>query len=359
MTALAPAQHFSAATRWSGEAWSLWWRRPGFFIAAALLLLALRYLLDMAQFGNASAAIIFISYFTDALVFAAVWLALSAEDGPVGLREGWRRLKGRRGKVARAGLWGLPSAAVGFLLLSVMHQLFEGLSALLGARPAGLLMLVWIFAVGWLCCMLLFAGIFACIEAATGEDSLWQAGLKGMRVTVLGWRPLLAVYTLFIVGAALCATVGAIALGHLSLQTLDGDGRAALEYWINWPALFIAVMALLAFLIPAGRDLLGLQHAAPEGEARALMAFGETLARRLGLALKALAAAVALSGVFALTGDLQTSLVGAAGLWLTGRAITKESAAWSDPQATFWARWRWLIATGLPLLLVWGVVSQL
>lgn len=354
---------FSAAPRWMAEAWSLWWRRPGLFIGSALMVLALRWGLDAVPVGDASLAVIFVSYLTDALIFASLWLALSQPDGvpglvSPGLVDGWRRMKGRRGKVAKAGLWGLPSATVGFLLLSLQSHLFEAVGAVLGARLAGWLMLVWIFAVGWLSCTLLFGAIFACIEAANGEDRLWPAGMKGMRTAALGWRPLLAVWAVFVCGATFFATLSAWMLGHLSLSTLDGPARDALEYWINWPALFVAIMALLALLVPAARELIAAEEAAPGGEESALIAFEEALARRLGLALKALAAATALSGVFVISGNLTSSLTGAVCLWLTGRALAKEAAAWSDANAGFWARWRWLFLTGLPLLLLWFAIAQ-
>ncbi len=353
----ASAIPFSASAQWFDRAWNLWCRRPVFFAGTALLMLALRWGVDLVPFGGG--AFIFLSYLTDALIFAMVWLALSQADGGGGLMDGWRLLNGRRGRVARAGLWGLPSAAVGFLLLALEGPLFEAIGVALGARVAGWLMLGWIFAVGWICCTLLFGALFACIEAARGEDGLWTAGLKGMRAAYVGWRPLLGVWTAFVCGAALCAALTAGVMGHLGLTAIDGVARDALEYWINWPALFIAVMALLALLTPCGGDLLAAAEAGGQHDGLTLAAFGETAAVRLGMVLKTLAAAVVLSGLFVIDVGAGSIVVGALGLWLTGRALAKAAPAWGDSGASLWARWRWLVLTGLPAVILWlGVAGM-
>lgn len=349
---------FSASSLWFEQAWALWRRNPMFFIGVGLLILALRWSLDLVQFGGASAVFIFISYLTDALVFAATWTALTQPDGEVGLLAGWRLLEGRRLKVLKAGLWGLPSAAVSYLLLSLGATLLQAVSVAFGARIAGWLMLGWIFAVGWLCCALLFVALFACIETARGEDKLWMAGVKGMRGAFLGWRPLLAVWTAFVCAATLCAALGAGVLGHLSLTSLDGPGRELLEYWINWPVLFAAVMALLALLAPIGTDVLA-GHRSDAGSEGELAAFGETVALRLGQALKALAAAVILSGLFVINVGIASSLTAALALWLTGRALAASAPAWGNAEAGLWARWKWLVFPGLPLALLWLGAAQI
>jgi len=349
---------FSASGLWFEQAWALWRRRPMFFVGAALLILALRWSFDLVQLGGASGALIFISYLTDALVFAATWTALSEPDGEVGLLAGWRLLKGRRLKVVKAGIWGLPSAAVSYLLLSLGGTLFQAISVVLGARIAAWLMLGWIFVVGWLCCTLLFVALFACIETVKGEDGLWKAGIKGMRGGYLGWRPLLVVWTTFVCAATVCAALGAGVLGHLSLASLNGAGRDLLEYWINWPALFLAVMALLALLVPISADILA-RDGSDAGSEAALTAFGETVALRLGQGLKALAAAVILSGFFVINVGIASSLTGALALWLSGRALAASAPAWGNAEAGLWARWKWLVFPGLPLLLLWLGTTQL
>ncbi|MGE5504537.1 MAG: hypothetical protein ACM31L_08955 [Actinomycetota bacterium] len=341
---------FRAGAAWFDQAWLAWRRRPLFFAAAALLLLSLRWSVDLLQADGASAAFIFFSYLTDALVFATVWMAIS-EDG--GLAAGWKALYGRRAAVLKAGLWGLPSAAVGYLLLSLAPPLFQAVGILAGARAGSLLMLGWIFLVGWACCLLLFAAIFAAIEAARGETHLWTAGMKGLRAALLGWRPLLAVWTAFVVGATVFALLSAVVLGHVRLATLDGPERDLVAYWINWPALFLAVMALLALLVPAGTHLFAAAEEGEQAEGLTVAAFGEQAARRLAWALQALAAAVALAGLFVIDVDLSVTLSGALALFLTGRAVVGCAPAWADPAAGIWRRWRWLFLAGLPSLALW------
>lgn len=342
---------FSAGALWAEKAWLLWRRRPLLFILATLVVLSLRWLLDLLPLGGGSALLIVLSYLTDAVVVAALWLALN-ETGGASLWQGWRLLAGRRWRVARAGLWGLPSAGIGFVLLSLSTTLMQPLVLAVGARGAGWLTLGWIFLSGGICCLLLFGALLAAIETARGEDNPWSAGMKGMRAALLGWRPLLAVWTAFVCGATLCAVAGAAVLGHLDFDVLDGPAREWLERWINWPALFIAVMALLALLGPAGRHLFAVAEHHDEAQGLSVAAFGELAARRLSHALMALAAAFSLAGLFAIDISLQASLIGGAGLAATGWALGRCAPAWSRPEATLWSRWNWLASA-----LLWSVAA--
>lgn len=350
---------FSAGSRWAEKGWALWRRRPVFFTAAALLTLALRWSLDGLAPEGSSALLIVLSYPTDALVVATLWAALTAEEGDLGLLGGWQRLKGRRLRIARAGLWGLPSAAIGFLLLLVAATLMQPVSMLVGARIAGWLMLLWVFAGGYLSCLLLFAALFAAIEAARGDDSAWAVGMKGLRAAALGWRPLLGLWTAFICGATAFAVLGANLLGHVGFDRLDGAARLWLEYWINWPALLIAVSVLLSLLVPAARDLFAAAEASATAEGLTVAAFGELMARRLGFALRTLGAAFGLAGVFAIDMNLGTCLLGALGLWLIGHSLAKAAPAWSRAEASLWERWGWMARAGLPWLATWGTWAML
>lgn len=348
----ATALPFAAGSAWADKGWLLWRRRPLLFTGAALLVLALRWLLDLAPAEGASAILIVLSYLTDALVVATLWMALN-ETGGTSLLGGWRLLSGRRRRVALAGLWGLPSAALGFILLVLPSTLLQPVGMALGARAAGWLMLAWIFLSGYLCCLLLFGALLAAIEAARGEDKLWNAGMRGLRAATLGWRPLLGLWTAFACGATLVAVAGAAVLGHVSFDTLDGAARLWLERWINWPALFVAVTVLLAVLGPAARDMFAAADHHEETQGLTVAAFGELAARRLALVLRALAAAFALAGLFAIDITLESCLLGGAGLWLTGHGLNRCAPAWSNPDSTWWNRWRWLLTTALPSLVVW------
>lgn len=347
-----PAIPFSAGGAWAERGWALWRRRPAFFTLAALSVLMLRWGLDMGPSDEASAVLILASYLTDALVVAALWTALDTPGG-ASLWGGWKLLAGRRWRVARTGLWGLPSATIGLVLLSLPLTLLQPVGMVVGARTAGWLVLAWIFASGYVCCLLLFGAQLAAIAAARGEDNLWTAGMKGMRAAMLGWRPLLAVWTAFTCGATLFALAGANLLGHVGLDTLDGPLRDWLERWINWPALFLAVTVLLALLPPAARDLFATAERRAEAEGLTVAAFGELAARRLGLGLRALAAAFTLAGLFAIDISLESCLLGGAGLWLTGRALGKCAPAWSQPELGWWPRWKWTFTTALPCGLLW------
>ncbi|MGE5516222.1 MAG: hypothetical protein ACM31D_10425 [Bacteroidota bacterium] len=345
---------FSAGGDWADRGWQLWRKRPLFFTLATLTVLSLRWLLDLAPPEGASALLILLSYLTDALVVAALWMALN-QPGGTSLWGGWRLLAGRRWRVARTGLWGLPSAALGFILLSLPTTLLQPVGMAVGARLAGWAMLAWVFASGFLCCLLLFGALLAAIEAARGEDNLWVAGMKGLRAAVLGWRPLLGLWTAFACGATLVAVAAAAVLGHVGFDVLDGPARLWLERWSNWPALFVAVMVLLTVLGPAARDLFDAAEHHDQTAGITVAAFGEMVATRLGLALRALAAAFALAGLFAIDIGLDSCLLGGAGLWLTGRSLGKCAPAWSQPEASRWARWKWTLTTAVPWLVIWGI----
>jgi len=100
---------FSTGALWAGKAWTLWRRKKAFFTGAALLILALRWTLDLSPSAGGSALLILASYLTDALVVAALWLALN-QDGGGSLWSGWRQLAGRRWRGAHESLGGVISA---------------------------------------------------------------------------------------------------------------------------------------------------------------------------------------------------------------------------------------------------------
>lgn len=349
MTSQTQPVPFSAGVLWAEQGWALLRRRPLFFGIATLTVLGLRWLLDLMPVDGASALVIVLSYLTDALVVATVWAAQERAGGG-GLWAGWTALSGRRWRVAVAGLWGLTSAALGFVLLSLALPLMQPVGVALGARVAGWAMLGWVFLSGAASCLLLFGALLAAIETARGENNLWTAGRRGMRAATRGWRPLLALWTAFVCGATLCALATAAILGHLSLDALDGPARAVLEYWINWPALFVAVLVLLAVIGPAARHLTAAAHHA-EVAAPPPGVFGERVARWLGLVLTILAAAFVLAGMFAVDLSLDLCLLGGAGLATTGWALSRSAPAWRQAHATFWARWNWIAAAAL-----WAVV---
>ena len=344
------ALSLAAGADWLDRAWALWCRRPLFFAGTALLVLVLRWVCDLLPTHSGTAAAIFLSYLTDALVMVSAWAVLSLDEERAPLTRGWALTGGRRGKIARAGLWGLPVAALSYLLLGLAGPLFETVGVAVGARLAGWLMLAWLFLVGWLCCGWLCAALFAAMEAQRGEDRLWLAGIKGLRAAWAGRFPLLVVWIAFAGGAAAYSVLSTGLLGHLTLDTVDGAARQWLEYWINWPALFVAVMALCALMKPMSDALL-----AGDGGNAALeiKAFGENLALRFSQGLKLLAALLVPCGLLAIDMSLTSVLVGALGLWLTGYAASRSVPAWGDPDAGLWARWKWLVFPTAPLVLLW------
>lgn len=346
---------FRMTSAWLEHGLRSWLGHPLFYAGAALLMLGFRYAFDAIPV-NGYPVLILLSYVTDALVVAVVWLALNRAEGRASLMAGWRALKGRRFKVMKSGLWGLPSAALAYLLLALAPPLLQAVSMAIGARAAGFLLLGWLFVCGWLNCLLLFGGLLAAIETARGEDRLWVAGMKGMRAVLLGWRPLLGVWTAFLCGAAICALAAAALLGHLPLDALGGPGRDLLETWIGWPALFAAVMAMLALLLPMSTVLLAAARREEQVGGLSVAAFGETAARRLSLALKALAAALLLSGAFVIDLNIATAGMGAVGLFLTSHSLTRAAPAWGQPDASLWRRWGWTVTTALPMLLVFVAV---
>lgn len=344
---------FSAGALWAEKGWALLRRRPFFFVFAALAVLGLRWLFDFAPVDGASAVVIAVSYLTDALVVATLWTALDTPGG-TGLWGGWRRLAGRRWRVALSGLWGLPSAALGYVMLALSTTLAQPVSMALGTRFAGWALLAWIFLSGAVCCLLLFGALFAAIDTARGETRLWTAGMRGMRAMVLGWRPLLALWTAFVCGAALVALVSATVLGHLGFDVIDGADRDLLEYWINWPALFAAVLALLCMIGPAARQLFATAEQRSLVDGQSESTFGQMAARRLGVALMALATVFALAGMFAIDMSLDLALLGSAGLATTGWALNRSAPAWGNLDSSLWERWNWVAAAALWAAVVAG-----
>lgn len=255
----APALPFSVGRDWFAQARRLLLSYFLFFPMLALVVLAARWQLDFLEGG----IVILLSYLSDALVFALVFLGVRdhLSGAAVSAFAGGRlALKGRVRAVLLSGLWGLPAALGSYLIFAFAPQLIRALVLALGVNGLGvasmlLLVLVGGYATFWLCML----PVLAAIQVARDPEATFKlGGLWAFRGLRSGWRPLLVVFVSFITGCFAAAAVLTRLFGHLPGAFFEGDASvlAQLQYWYAWPGLFIAMTLFLAMLHPMAHDLL-------------------------------------------------------------------------------------------------------
>lgn len=345
---------FATARTWITEAKDLWRGNILFFTLAALLILAFRWMLDFGQTGSA----IFLSYFTDALLFSAAFLGLSASlSGDIrrpSLIHGWKSLAGRRKTVLATGLLGMPSALAGTVIVFAAPSVATTVAAIFGLTLVGSAILALLgLAAGYVALLLLVAALLSSIHAARTGCGVRAAALWGYTATAAGWKPLTSLFAVF-----LSATIVAAFLLPSLFNALFAGGYAndletmeTLRYWMNWPGLFVALTVLLALLVPMVNSLDAQtresgQHTDPTEMAltpdeRWLRLVSRNM-NRAGILFRVLAAAVLCS--VPIYGALQGAagygmpLLGAALLWRWGAAFDRSAAACLVPEAGKWRR---------------------
>ena len=361
------AMPWSAGWSWMAEGFGQlrknWW----FYLKAALVLLALRQALDWdlgdgeaegAQAG--SQALIVLSYLTDGILFASVSLAAQAlcygKEKSLSLRAGWRMMGSNKRRAAFAGLWGLPSAAVGAAGLSLTGACAPAVGAMTGVPVLGSLAAV-ALAAGSLaaCCLLLWGGIFAACKAGRDGDGFMAAGSWGMGCALRARKPLAVVFLAFL---AMCSAAAAAAAKGLSMlpQQMWADNEAA--GWIGWlifPGLLAAAAFLMAIVEPARKAAFAAQNeeekgASMEDPARYNSCAAARLLRICAAVLRIWVLGAGLAyPVFILAGSqgdwgdagvkLALSALAFSLLWSYSKSLAESALAW-ETGGKFLARWR-------------------
>ncbi len=343
----APRLPFALSREWFSAARRLWMRHWLLIPFWALVVLAFRWQLDFFEGG----VVIFLSYFTDALLFAWLFLGLRAAEagGGAPLRAGWTALQGRRWTVMRAGVWGLPGALFSYLIFTFGPDLIQGGVVAVGSNLLGIAaLLALVLGGGYFTFLAMLWPVLAAIQTArsTAETSLKAGGLWAFRSLHAGWRPLLVVFISFVAASFLAGLLFMEVLGHLPLEVLMASQERffGLRYWFSWPGLFVAMNAFLALLVPLGESLLGAADEDLSDEvsdaASAERAGNDLIARvfeRLGFTLRSVAA-LALILLVTAGGDwLGLSVFG----FLWGGSCYTTARSWREG-AGKWGRYRFL-----------------
>ncbi len=361
----APALPFATSRAWFSRAGVLWRAHWLFIPGAALLVLLMRWQLDLFEDG----LVIVLSYFTDAVVFGLVYAALRARQGvaesPLWLAMlQWRRL--RVAQVALCGLWGLPAAAASYTLFLAGPELVMALVYLLGSTSVGLVAMLAIFlAAGFFAFLAGLLPNLAAIQVVRAPDSDFRvAGLWAFRGLRSGWRPLGVVFMIFVTASFGAGAVLTPLFGHLPAGLLGPrlEHLGQVSYWLPWPGLFIAMNVFLALLFPMVDDLMraadtDLSDEITEGAQKAPhgRAFVALLLDRAAFAMASLAAFGilfwVLTAVFGMTGSYPASWLAIAVFsFLWSRSLRRSALAWRE-DAGGWARYRfvWMFA-------IWALV---
>ena len=107
-----PADH---CKKWLSEGRAIWLKNPMLFLALSLIVILVRRNLDSLTYDY----LILLSYFSDALLFAWLFLGLkNRTDSRVWslITAGGRSLKGRIFRVIFTGVWGIPAAITSYFI---------------------------------------------------------------------------------------------------------------------------------------------------------------------------------------------------------------------------------------------------
>lgn len=255
----APVLPFDLAGKWFSSARAIMFRHFGVVVIAAALVMLARWQLDFYD----RAAVIVLSYLSDALIFCGVYAGLhamaqgSATSVFSGARSG---LKGRWKSALWCSLWGLPAAAVSYYIFQSAPELIKALILTVGINLLGLTaLLLMMLAGGFLTFLMSLLPVLAAIHAIRDPHAGFKvAGLWAFRAMRAGWRPLLAVFMAFITCCFLIGGVLSAAYGHLPAAWLSEQLELTewLSYWYPWPGLMLAMLLFVSMLYPMASDLL-------------------------------------------------------------------------------------------------------
>ena len=244
---------------WLQQARALWLSHPLFFLAVSAGVVLLRRGLDAWGMD----IFIVVSYLTDAWIFT--WLCLGVARGGGGKswavsRAGWQAVRGRMFPILKTVGWGIPAALTSYLIFLLVPQGVQALVVVQGnVLGASLMLLVALFAAGFLSMLLGLLPVLAAIQMARDSHATFlSSGLWAYRGIRAGIRPLAGLFILFVFSVVVCNTAATWVMGNLPLavwsdwtveEVLNALSRAPLT-------VFLAMNAFLAILPSMASDLL-------------------------------------------------------------------------------------------------------
>ncbi len=255
----APVLPFDLARQWLAQGRSVLANHGAVVLLAAAVVMLARWQLDFLD----GAAVIVLSYFTDALVFCIVFAGLQAAahgQGSRVLADGYRALRSRWGSALRCSLWGLPAAAASHVIFRFSPEIIKAMMVAVGVNMLGVAALLLLILVGgYITFLLSLLPVLAAIHAVRDPHATFKvAGLWAFRGIRAGWRPLLTVFMAFITWCFVAGALLTAAFGHLPVDWMKAHPQVVewLGYWYPWPGLLLAMVVFVSILYPMGHDLL-------------------------------------------------------------------------------------------------------
>ena len=358
-----PADH---CKKWLSEGRAIWLKNPMLFLALSLIVILVRRNLDSLTYDY----LILLSYFSDALLFAWLFLGLkNRTDSRVWslITAGGRSLKGRIFRVIFTGVWGIPAAITSYFIFLFAPEIIRMVVVLNGdALVATCLLFLGLCLGGIISLLLSLLPVLAAIQMARDPfATLQSSGLWAYRGVRAGLRP---VTLLFIVLLSSCLALNFIVtfvIGNIPLEAFSDDNQ-------NWfmqtlfesqLTLFLVMNGFLALLYPMVSDLL---RSADQDLSDEIFsdtdkkvqgdAFWVFVLERAGLALRSLSVMsvlfLSIYAVFEGYDQAADWFVYSMFSYLWGGSFKKSAHGWRQG-LSWWIRYRFLITPiAMALLLV-------
>ena len=251
-----PADH---CKKWLSEGRSIWFKNPLLFLALSLIVVLIRRYLDSVTYDY----LILLSYFTDALLFAWLFLGLKNRTDPRVwslITAGFRSIKGRIFRVITTGVWGIPAAITSYFIFLFAPEIVKMVVILNGdALVATFLLFLGLCLGGLFSLLLSLLPVLAAIQMARDPfATLQSSGLWAYRGVRAGVRPITLLFMVLFSACLAFNFIVTFVMGHIPMEALsDVDPNWFLQTLLeSQPTLFLVMNGFLALLYPVVRDLL-------------------------------------------------------------------------------------------------------
>jgi hypothetical protein len=354
--------------KWLLEGRTIWRCNPIFFLLISLIVVWVRSSFDEMTGGY----FILLSYFSDALLFAWLFLGLKNRTEKSAwslIAAGFRSVNGRMFKVIATGIWGIPAAITSYLIFLIAPEIIKMVVVLNGDPLIATFLLFLALCLGGIISLLLaMVPVLAGIQMARDPSATLQSsGLWAYRGLLAGLRPITVLFMVLLSTCLILNFVVSFVIGHIPLVVLqdfshDGFMQVLLESQLT--VLFV-MNGFLAVLYPLVRDLLGSADTDLSDEIFSDSdkvvqgdAFWTLILERAGQALRVLSVMsvvfLSIYAVFEGYDEAGNWFVYSVVSYILGGSFRKSAQGWREG-LSWWVRYRFLITPiALAILIATG-----